>query len=498
MVSINLILVEDEPAALNILEKIIHKLSLDLTILGKARNGLEAKKLLQNHKNIDIVISDIKMPLMDGLELAEFIYEEKIDVDVIILSGFQEFSFAQKAIEFGVEEYLLKPILPQKLEQVLSKIAAKRANNKLIKEKAVLENYLKNGHSWGGSDNDKSYKMFLLHLGSFNGLEMEYRDLIADKLLKLEKEGMFVLNGRKKSEYVFLISSNLSASEKINQIQTEFSLISYQLVYSTDVLLLEDLNGMQTKMARIVELSHKMEQHQILNLNIAKTNFLVQGDPIDWLAFKKKLEDQYFKGEWAEIEKDLQSVLSKKSELASLTTLQLVDRANHVIGFINEHLEAKVKINPRVFEDIIFSSVSLDDVIEDFQEILSHFFSQINRFPEKVDSYDFYLLIETFIHQNYAKNSLSLSLLSRHFGVSTTSINDLFKKHKKQTFKEVLMECRMSQAMLKIKNNPSQNLKRIAEEVGYKDALYFSKVFKKKYGKSPSLFQEEFLQKRLT
>lgn len=80
----------------------------NFSIIGSAENGLEAVQLLKEHM-VDLVISDIRMPGMDGLELAKHIHECYPDTETVLLTGYQDFTYASQAIRYGVKEYLVKP-----------------------------------------------------------------------------------------------------------------------------------------------------------------------------------------------------------------------------------------------------------------------------------------------------------------------------------------------------------------------------------------------------
>src|SRR5512136_1879210 len=90
---------------------------------GEATDGEMALQLLEINRP-DVLITDIKMPFMDGLQLSKIVRERMPWVEVVILSGHDEFEYAQKAIKLGVTEYLLKPVTVQDLHGVLQKIAA--------------------------------------------------------------------------------------------------------------------------------------------------------------------------------------------------------------------------------------------------------------------------------------------------------------------------------------------------------------------------------------
>lgn len=93
-------------------------------VLGEAVDGREGLEMILRFKP-DLVITDIRMPNMDGLEMAKRLYEQKLPLHVVILSGYSEFEYAQKAIQFHVDNYLLKPIDQEELCEALQKIRIK-------------------------------------------------------------------------------------------------------------------------------------------------------------------------------------------------------------------------------------------------------------------------------------------------------------------------------------------------------------------------------------
>ena len=205
------------------------------------------------------------------------------------------------------------------------------------------------------------------------------------------------------------------------------------------------------------------------------------------------MEAWFLQGNWRQLKKYIIENLVSKKALHQLTTLQILDRGNRLLSFFNGHLSENQRISTAAFSDVILGAVKLSDVVILFQQLQAHFFQVMNQYPEKINSEAFYQLVEGFVKEHFAAKELSLNLLSQHFGISTTSVNDLFKTYQKKTFKEVLVNYRMEHALVEIRKHPTKSLKQIAEEVGYQDALYFSKVFKKTYGSSPSAIQKESL-----
>lgn len=132
---LKVLLVDDEPFILQGLKLLVDWEKEGFRIAGTAANGMEALAFLKKEK-VDLVIADIKMPQMTGLELLEHIRKEKIsDAYFVILSGYAEFSFAQQAMQNDCTDYLLKPVDSEILCKVLNKVLALRNREELDHEK---------------------------------------------------------------------------------------------------------------------------------------------------------------------------------------------------------------------------------------------------------------------------------------------------------------------------------------------------------------------------
>lgn len=119
---LSVVIVEDEPKVSLLIQGLIQWDELGMQLLGVADNGREAWDLIQA-KNPAIVITDIRMPEMNGLELIERSRSEGLKTSFVIISGYRHFDYAHQAIKYGVEDYLLKPINQKELNETLRKIA---------------------------------------------------------------------------------------------------------------------------------------------------------------------------------------------------------------------------------------------------------------------------------------------------------------------------------------------------------------------------------------
>ncbi len=136
--NINLLYVEDDK---EISEEILDILELEIDNIHYAANGQDGLELFKKN-DIDLVISDIMMPVMNGLEMSRKIREIDSSAIIIITSAFSEVSYFQKAIEIGVDSYILKPVNVKKLLDVIEKSALKLLQQKQIKEYVMLSEML--------------------------------------------------------------------------------------------------------------------------------------------------------------------------------------------------------------------------------------------------------------------------------------------------------------------------------------------------------------------
>ena len=116
----SVLLVDDEEEVLEVIKKKLDWEAMGFEVVGSAANGVEALEFVEDH-HPDVVLSDIRMPYMDGLEFAGQVLKLYPDINIIIFSGFDDFEFAKSAISLGVKDYLLKPIDTTELHDIFSK-----------------------------------------------------------------------------------------------------------------------------------------------------------------------------------------------------------------------------------------------------------------------------------------------------------------------------------------------------------------------------------------
>ena len=129
-----ILLVDDEILVRDAIRENIDWKSLDCELVGDCENGRQAVEFVQSHK-VDVVLTDICMPYMDGMELSEFLHDNYPDILIVIFSGFGEFEYAKKAIRYNVSEYMLKPVTAMELTKVLRNMKEKLDSRKKKQKK---------------------------------------------------------------------------------------------------------------------------------------------------------------------------------------------------------------------------------------------------------------------------------------------------------------------------------------------------------------------------
>lgn len=127
-----ILIVDDEVLTLDGMERMIRKIP-GLTLAGRFQNGMQAKKYLEEH-SVDIVFSDVRMPVMDGLELARWLSVFRPECRVVLISAYREFEYARRAMNYGVRYFLTKPCRLQDIKDVISQIIEERRRT----EKSLL------------------------------------------------------------------------------------------------------------------------------------------------------------------------------------------------------------------------------------------------------------------------------------------------------------------------------------------------------------------------
>lgn len=133
------LIADDEKRICKLIEGLVDWEEKRLEVIDVVHNGREALEVVKQ-KNPDIIITDIRMPELGGLDLIQKVKEADPDIDFVIISGNREFDYARKALQYGAEDYLLKPIRQNELNRVLDQIISKKETSQRKEDKNIWSN----------------------------------------------------------------------------------------------------------------------------------------------------------------------------------------------------------------------------------------------------------------------------------------------------------------------------------------------------------------------
>lgn len=526
-------LVEDEFVVREGIKNNIDWKSHGYEFCGEASDGELAFPMIQKLKP-DIVITDIRMPFMDGLVLSKLIKKELPWVEIIILSGYEEFEYAKEGIKIGIAEYLLKPIsgedLLKEVDVLALKIVEKRKEREIREKymKEMEENFLKGQKDLfqylvTGSktvaelleiadklDIDLSsmwYNIVLIKTQSMNHAHDEYSNSLIEieqKLKNIDDEAHILIFDRNLEGKALLFKAD--SKEELEKIQKEYldRIKKILMIYEH----VRYFGGIGVPVNRLRELpvsferashafahrylvgeslilnSEEMEQGGYLEkekFNISNVNpkQIDRNKIREFLKVGDKEEAIYFVEEFF---KDLGSNAMKSKIFRQYITM---DAYFCVVDFVEGLQLSRDEIETLDVTSGVLQSQenAMEYVVRIIKKALElRENAASNRYGDIVDE------VMQYIEENYADEELSLNLLASHVNFSPNHLSMIFSQQTGQTFIKYLTDYRMNKAkeLLRCTGKKSSV---ISMEVGYKDPHYFSYLFKKTQGMTPTQYR---------
>ncbi|MGE8203371.1 response regulator [Heyndrickxia sp. NPDC080065] len=501
-----LIIVDDEKLERTAISKMIQTEMPGIEIIGEAVNGRMAIQLAHELQP-DLMMMDIKMPGIDGVEAVKEIRKHNKRVRFIMVSAFNTFEYAKEVMQQGVKEYLLKP---SKKKDVLEALA--RVSEEIMEERTILSEYQHTKENLTRAlsviESEWLSSLLLNHIEDLNFKEWS-------NLLGIEvKSGYIVLftvqddhertsNRDKRSLY-----SGLKSIMKTNMSQE--CVIGPMVDNKIPVLILlntiHDKNRMKSKAIKSAHTVVNTFQNKFKNVKLAagigsafdKIDLLAQSYHEAILALEqRKGRDVFF---YADKEINLVPVFFEK-ERELLEWIKLGDRSRALQTF-ELYVEANQDQPKHFFEELmIMISRMLGDLGIHFEKRNflqgDEWIVQLRQFVVdavevvqawRIRNHKSYLQkAKEYIETNYEKN-ITLEEVAEYVDLSPFHFTKMFKEKFGLTFIDYLTDLRIEKAKNEILHT-NKSLKEICFSVGYKDPNYFSRVFKKKTGVSPTSYR---------
>ncbi|WP_052339364.1 response regulator [Gorillibacterium massiliense] len=532
------LLVDDEPHILHNLSQIIPWEQMGIDIVGLARNGKQALEMAEL-KLPDLVLTDIRMPVMDGVALLEELRARAIPCEIIMLTGYQDFEYMRSGIQYAVKDYLLKPINYEELEKTVSRVALEIRERRILQEseermwsqvvrmayeKALLDVLLGSPTPQGAFLEDGgvelselSFTVMLLDMDdysskirSWNEKERKLWNFAVRNVLQevMEEKGVrhAVLQPRE-GEFCILV-------EESGPVAGHDDGTAASMTLERDKRWLEE---MQIKVRQWVKLElrcallpdkvayhslpdayGRIQRHLTMTRHNRDSLMIVPAGQMErsgaearWWGWVEEIVSG-LKQRNQTLMKDSLDHLNR--DMLALSEQSLV-RAEQILHYLVLHLLREMRESGMLAvenEQSYWERLEKSGGIVGLMNLINTLSDDgMQRALSRKSTEMLMLSAEDYIRRNLA-NDLSIDEIADRLGISYSYFSMLFKNHFGETFIEYLTRERMELAkslLLKTDNSVTQ----IGKMTGYLERRYFTKVFAKYAGVSPTEFRERYV-----
>lgn len=504
-----IVIVEDEIKIREGMGKMIESQTEHL-IVGEAADGEEGLQMVLRFKP-DLVITDIRMPRKSGLQMLQELAAKKIKVHSVILSGYSDFEYAQKAIRYGADDYLLKPLAIDDVRKMLKGIEEKiqeeetyiyghqenRLRDILFGNVEETEETIEELCRVCKFESDMKYELMAGYIGSAQPSYKECVEKEINALRKEFKEFKIYLLYQENSQIFFCLTvgRNLDKEEKARYERTFFNQVicNYQKKDEKSIWAKVDCTERNLQEAR---------KHLEQNLSYA----LVM-DNDDWISDEMVCEYHAVPYEYPlEIGNRLKNAVCKGEREEMIQAGEaFVDymKATHYFpadmrfGFIKSYyiVENTLQDIDLTLRDHLKNSgiIRRMENVLSWEELLSAWEDVIKIIVEervKREDISNYIIQRAinYIREHY-QEGITQEEVSRKLEITPEYLSALFNREMGITFSVFLKKFRLSHAKRLLKGS-DMKIYEVAETVGYSDAKYFARVFKEEYGVTPGEYRQ--------
>jgi two-component system response regulator YesN len=514
-----IIIADDEQELLDFIANMPQWAEVGYEIVGKAANGAEALKLIDRLRP-DLVVADIRMPVMDGLELAAHIRQDWPGMPVIFLTAHDEFEYAQQAVKLGIMDFITKPFHPQALVDSVKLLrpSARHESAWVWQDEFFAFFYSKSNsdeakQAWLAQREfvDRSYILLYAEadaavptdgfrssrLGLKRRIEMEIERSQYTYWTALSASGIYFLL------FEAIEADGESSSETGREIGLARNIISELQVGGAESVSI----GISAKMRSYLQLPVAIGQ---INRCMEYRMLLGKGSIIAYEALDRMFLEQKERRQIA------------RQEFGALISAGQWEQANHYLrdyykrmlldGFnktdiqssniqILEILEAELKqygIEPTSADFVQRRENLLScTILTEMMQLLGSYLQEAESLIRaKQEDYTSSLTMDVMrlIRNHYAED-LTLQMIAEKINVNYSYLSRSIKKETDRNFRDLLREIRLEEARKKLIHSDLRAYE-VAYAVGFKDPQHFSEAFKQQYGKGPSAYREDIRKGR--
>lgn len=487
---INILVVEDEPPIQRMICKTIAGLDREFNIAFTAFNGVEARKILET-ENIDVVFTDIMMIGGDGITLLQYLHEEKPEIQTVVLSGYDKFEYARQAYKNGVADYLLKPVNKAELQSVLQVLRERHMLKLRGMRQACFKALLaeadcgKDSPACGAAAGGRWYLLLIRVSGRREAalLSGEVESVVMEQLK--EEDTMF-LPAEGAGEYILAVREGAERVEEcaFNLLEAMKGRRGVTAIAGT-----EKASEVRDFRQNFLELRIQIMTESIYGKSCYSCNGHSWPSHDD--SWEKDVKAEAFtkmvknlkSGDMAEVRAGLDCYLEKFGR--ENKTCMAIE--NFMMELFERGRGSSHSIRAEVW-NAVYETFSYQELRDRLCGILSGLESRQDSQDEEETQPQMVAMIEQYLLDNYQRN-IKAGELSTEFGFVSEYISRIFKKYVGLSPSRYLTKIRMEKACDLIRSCPDMQIKEVADQVGYKDIHYFSKVFRKEMGVWPSEYK---------
>ncbi len=533
-------IVDDEILARKTIGDNMDWAGLGYELVTDCQNGKEAIEYLEKNQ-VDVVLTDINMPFVDGLELSKYICDNCPRTKVIIFSGYNDFEHAKSAIQYRVTEYLLKPVTPKELIDAMKNVKnaldeIKKKESKVEELQSAFIEYTKNEslivrkelmHLMKGSqDSDvcilnlkkhgieiKGKVFCVAHISadlyiegpsvdSIDGKESELMTFVIDnistEIMAEEKCGMVYRDGNGSVCILFYSNATFAFPKKIEEICMKIKKYTYEsMKLSLSIVVGKSVASLQ----ELPKSYEAMEQLKVYKYTQGSGVYMDYGRVINRVANAidiekymyelecgiKQLEVDSYRDILADLQVELSKIYIEKSKVMAYLT-QLVAGMCKTVNDA-QGIEQGREDERESYIDQIYCS----NTLEEGMGIVTRYVEKMRIVLSEMQQSSGTKLAKnalSYIEKHYHESTLGLNEVCEYLNISVSHFSTIYKEEIGETFMETLTRIRMEEAKRLLKETHMKNYE-IAERVGFSDPHYFSIAFKKMTGKTPKEFAKE-------
>ncbi|WP_343084444.1 response regulator [Blautia producta] len=526
---IKVFLIDDERKIIALIERLVDWENLGLEVVGSANSGKKGLDSIIELKP-DIVITDIRMPGIDGLEMIRCVRDMGLNVHFILISGHKHFEYAQSAIKYGVENYLLKPVNKQELVDNLVNVRDKILNEKdMMLEQVSMQSKVRIASG-------KMRKQFMSKIVNRERLNFDtWTELNQEYMLNLEKGNCQIVVAKADIKRSMEKEQVTIANHKIcNMLQNELQKVCIEqegIIHKGFMVFFVNYRNVDLK----AELSKILEEQlfrfdEYCDITIGLSQMYDETVKDFDVLFQQSIEsvrNRMFAGVNKVIEYVLplegDGVLFSSSDLDNLKKmieirdrdkiqtwlLQFLFRIREIhpgskqlfremgriyelvrMSFYEHDTKFQFPIEKEQFEDMLNDVKSTGEIQETLKtfiwEVLDEYEAGVEHAEKRVMR-----TAKEYIAEHYAEN-ISLETIAKEIFMNPVYFSVLFKKEEDINFSDYLTNYRIEKAKEFLKEE-KYSVYEVGDLVGYKNPRYFSRVFQKIVGIKPSDFRKLYL-----